>query len=71
MKIYITVKPRKKEEKVGKIDATHYLVFTKASPVDGKANEAVIRILAEYFDLPKKQLQLILGKTSRKKIFMI
>ena len=71
MKIYVVVKTRKKEEKVEKIDATHYFVFTKAVPVDGKANEAVIRILAEFFDLPKTQIRLITGKTSKKKIFII
>lgn len=68
MRIFVTVKPRKKEEKVDKIDDTHYVVYTKAPPVDNKANDAVLRILAVYFDLPRWKIQLVSGQSSRKKI---
>lgn len=71
MRIFITVKPRKKEEKVEKIDESHYEVYTKAPPVDNKANDAVLRILAVHFDLPKWRIRLVSGQSSRKKIINI
>lgn len=37
----------------------------------GKANEALIELLAEYFDLPKSAIRLVKGETSRQKILEI
>ncbi|MBI4973711.1 DUF167 domain-containing protein [Candidatus Roizmanbacteria bacterium] len=71
MRIFVTVKPRKMEEKVERVDVTHYLVYTKAPPVDNKANEAVIKILSVHFDLPKWKIQIVSGQTSRKKIIEV
>lgn len=38
-----------------------------ASPVDGKANEALIVFLAEVFGVPKRHVELISGHASRSK----
>ena len=43
----------------------------QAPPVDGKANEAVVRLLAERFDVPKSRIALVSGETSRLKTFEI
>ncbi len=48
-----------------------YKVSVKAVPVDGKANEAIIKALAEYFDVSKSNITLISGQTSKQKIFEI
>lgn len=48
-----------------------YVVHTKEKPVDGKANEAIARLLAEHFGVKRVQVELISGATSRKKIFNI
>ncbi len=42
-----------------------------APPVDGKANEEVIRFLANVFELRKNQIQLIRGHKSRNKDFKL
>lgn len=39
-----------------------------APPVDGKANEALIRFIADTFDLPKSAVTLKSGQTSRRKV---
>ena len=38
-----------------------------AAPVDGKANEALLRFLASEFAVPLKQVQLESGDSSRRK----
>ncbi|OGH68109.1 MAG: hypothetical protein A3C15_03065 [Candidatus Magasanikbacteria bacterium RIFCSPHIGHO2_02_FULL_50_9b] len=44
-------------------------VRVTAAPTDGKANDAVIKILAKYFGRPKTSVRLISGATTRTKIF--
>ena len=43
------------------------LVRLAAAPVDGAANDALIRFLAELFDLPRRDLALVAGAKSRDK----
>src|SRR5256885_7701943 len=43
-------------------------VRVTAAPEGGKANEAVLRLLAERLDLPGKSLTLVSGPSSRDKI---
>ncbi len=78
MRISIHVKLKAKEEKVDKIilqkltgEEIQYQVFVKELPVDGKANEAVIRVLADYFNVSKSQVRIVVGGTSREKIVEI
>lgn len=40
-------------------------VRLKAVPEKGKANEELIRVLAEYFNIPKSQITIIRGGKSR------
>jgi uncharacterized protein (TIGR00251 family) len=40
-------------------------------PEDGRANEAVLRLLAEALDVPRARLTLVSGQTSRDKIVML
>ena len=48
-----------------------YRVHITAAPVDGAANVAVIKMLAEHFGVPKSQITIIRGETSRDKIVEI
>lgn len=50
----------------------HLLVIrTSASPEDGKANEAILRLLAKALDLPTSSLAIVRGTTSRNKLVRI
>lgn len=71
MKIFVKAKPGSKEEKVEKLDETHYKVSVKEPPVQGEANAAIIRALAEYFGISPLKVKIISGHTSRKKIIEI
>lgn len=42
-----------------------------APPVDGKANEALVRFLADVLDLPKSAVMLKSGQTSRRKVLEV
>lgn len=42
-----------------------------APPVDGKANKALIAFLAKSLQIPKRQVRLIRGETSREKTLHI
>ncbi len=48
-----------------------YKVSIKEPPVDGKANEAIVRVLAEYFKVSKSSVRLVSGSTSKQKVFEI
>lgn len=70
MKIKVIVKPNAKEEKVELVEGVYH-VRVKARPVDGQANEAVIKILSEFFNVPKSKVQLCRGATSKFKFFEV
>jgi hypothetical protein len=42
-----------------------------APPVDAAANEALLRLLADYLDCPRSAVQLVRGHTSRHKTVLI
>lgn len=71
MRISVKVKAGSSRQKVEKIDNTNYAVWVRAKPADGKANEAVISALAEYFDIAKSNITLLKGHTSKHKILEV
>lgn len=71
MKILVRVKANRKENKVEKIDEKNYLVFVKAPAKEGKANMAVIKILAEHFGVAKSKVSIIYGLISKQKTIEI
>jgi hypothetical protein len=46
-------------------------VYVREQAVDGKANTAVIRVLAEHFGVPKSRVELVSGAAARIKRFRI
>ena len=46
-------------------------VYVTVVPEDGKANKAVIRLLAKALGVPKSSLVLIRGATARDKVFRL
>ena len=66
-KINVRVIPRARQNKIT-VEDEKLRVHITAAPVDGAANDAVIKILAEYFDMPKSQIKIIRGATSRNKV---
>ncbi|MCX6791083.1 MAG: DUF167 domain-containing protein [Candidatus Gribaldobacteria bacterium] len=71
MKIFVRVKVGAKEEVVEKIDVNHFRVFVKALAQEGKANRAVVKILAKYFKVTQSQIEIKSGLASNQKIIEI
>jgi hypothetical protein len=71
MKIFVKVKPGAKEERVEKIDDINFKVQVTQPPEKGKANLAVIKALAEYFNLNRSSIQIVSGSTSKLKVIEI
>lgn len=71
MKISVKVKPQAKQDKVEKKSEHAYVVWVKAKAVEGKANQAVVKVLSDYFDIAKSKIVLIKGKRARDKIFEV
>jgi len=71
MRIYVKVSPRSSKNEVTKISEGEYKVKLTAAPVDNQANDMLIRVLANYFNLPKSSLKIIGGKSAKIKIIEI
>ncbi len=79
MKIFVKAKPRAKhfdkaqckEGSVEKIDDTHFVVAVKEPPVEGRANAAVVRVLADFLNVAPSRLRIISGHTTSQKVIEI
>ena len=72
MKITITIKPGSKHrEEVVVNDDGSLTVYTKQPAVEGKANEAAIRLVAKHFGVSKTQVAILRGHTARHKTFQV
>ena len=74
MKINVQAKPNSKQENVEKIligDEEIYRVSVKEPPVQGRANAAIIKLLADYFKAPLGKVRIVSGHASRQKIIEI
>ncbi len=71
MIIKVRVIPRARQNKVT-VDADGTVrVHTVSVPADGQANEAVVKMLAKYYDVPKTSIKIIRGQTCRDKVIEI
>ncbi len=71
MRVFVTVRARAKKELVEAVDPTHFHISVKAAPLEGKANEAVMRALARYLGIASSRLSLRFGASGKKKVFDI
>lgn len=71
MRITVSVKTNARKNEVVKVDDSTYRIAVTASPIEGKANKAIIKLLAEYFDVPKSSVYIHSGAAVRKKIIEI
>lgn len=71
-KIKIKVIPRSSlNVVVGEMADGTLKVKLTAPPVDGKANKALIELLADFYDTPKNKIKIVSGLTSKNKLVEI
>ena len=70
--VTVTVKPgSSKGPLVDVAEDGALTIYVRERAIDGKATEAVARLLAEYLGVPKSSVELVSGATSRVKRFRI
>jgi len=47
------------------------VVYVREVATDNQANEALIKLLAEYYGVPKSRVKIIRGQTGRQKVVEI
>lgn len=57
--------------KVEKVSDDCFKVWVKEAPTEGKANQAIIKTLADYFDIAASRVMITSGRASKKKIIEI
>jgi len=70
MLVHVKAFPKSGREEVLQV-AEGLKVYVKAAPEGGKANAAVVTLLASHFHVPSSAVRLVSGATSRKKMFEI
>ncbi|MBN1870367.1 MAG: YggU family protein [Candidatus Omnitrophica bacterium] len=70
MNIEIKVIPNAKKNMMKEEDGA-WKIHLQAPAVDGKANKALVRLLADYFQVRKTQIEIIKGLKSRHKTISI
>ena len=71
MKLFIFAKPGAKEDSVKKINDTHFVVTVREPPIQGRANKAIIKTLAEFLGISPSRLNMVLGHTNKQKVIEI
>lgn len=69
--IRVKVTPRSSKNRITGKEKDVYRVKVTSAPVEGKANEAVIALLAEELGVPKRDIEVVSGKTGRLKTIRI
>ena len=65
----VRVQPRARQDEVVGWQGDALRVRVTAPPIDGRANDAVVVLLAEAFRVPRSSIELVSGATSRTKLF--
>lgn len=59
-------KPRVETDLLGTLH-----VYVSAPPLEGKANKAVVKAIADHFNVKRSQVQLVSGAKSKQKVIEI
>jgi uncharacterized protein (TIGR00251 family) len=70
MKIQVKVKPNSRTEEVSR-EGDDFVVKVREPPREGKANRAVITLLAEHFGVPKSRVRILSGFRSKNKVIEV
>lgn len=71
MKIVVKVKPNSRQQKIEELEDGSWIVHLKSPPIDGKANQELIKLLANKFQVHKSQVSIKSGLSSQHKIIEI
>ena len=67
-RLIVIAHPGARSERVERLDDGSLAVWTRARPVEGQANAAIQRLVAEALSLRPRQVRVVGGATGRRKI---
>jgi hypothetical protein len=67
VELEVVVQPRASRTRLAGLHDGRLKIQLAASPVDGEANAALVEFVAEVLDVPRRQVTLVRGDTSRRK----
>ena len=70
MKIQVKVKPNSRTEEVSR-EGDDFVVKVREPPREGKANQAVITLLAEHLGVPRSRVKILSGFRSKNKVIEV
>ena len=70
-KFLVKVKPNARENSLRQFQESTWIAKVKASPKDGKANRAVIELIAKQFKVTKPRVSIKSGKSGRIKLIQL
>lgn len=70
MKISVSVKPGSSKNQIEETDQG-LRVWLRAQPQDGKANWALVCVLADHYGVAKSDVKILRGQTSKNKLVEI
>ncbi|BAU66863.1 hypothetical protein STA3757_42690 [Stanieria sp. NIES-3757] len=71
MKISVKVKPNSQQQKIEELADGSLIIRLKSPPIDGKANQKLIEILAKKFQVAKSQITIKSSLSSKNKLVEI
>ena len=71
MIIQVKVKPNSRTSAFGRAEGGTWLARLRAAPIDGKANEELIALIAEHFQCRKSAVSIKGGAAGRMKLVRI
>jgi uncharacterized protein len=70
-RVTVKVHPRARRTRLAGRQGEFWKLELAAPPVDGKANEACVKFLAELAGVPRARVRIVLGLTGRLKVVEI
>ena len=69
--LYVKVHPHAGKDVLVSTGPGRFEAWIKAKPVEGRANEAVLALIARALQIPSGQIRLTKGRSGRHKVFRI
>lgn len=69
--VELYIAPRAKVSKVAGLHGGYPKIALAAPPIEGRANEELVRFLSQLLDVPKSTIELLRGATSKRKSLLI
>ena len=71
MRIKVRVVPNSKKESIQQVDDTTYRINVREKAIEGRANEAVLRLIAKHAGISIADVKIVHGFKSREKVISI